>query len=352
MKAKKLIFPAACAMALSLALTAGALADGSFNVDIGLVTNADGSVTVTVEDSSVLTEKKPSLQIAFNGKSASVLHEGEVIPATVESGTATFQVDDGGSYTVVEGQYSLTSTVEPGCTDDGEYVYTGPGGKTYTETIPATGHDFSDRNSPTCLNCGEPNPNYVPPYTPPAGPDEDGEPEPVPPVFGDVGEDEYYADAVSWAVNEGITEGTGEGMFSPDNGCSRAEVVTFLWRAAGCPEPDGGGSFSDVAAGSYYEKAVQWAADLGITEGTGSGEYSPELTVTRAQFVTFLWRLAGSPSTNTRPFADVPEGAYYSRAVAWAVANGITDGTGEDTFSPDSPCTRAQVVTFIYRYYN
>ena len=173
-----------------------------------------------------------------------MLHEGEVIPATVESGTATFQVDDGGSYTVVDGQYSLTSTVEPGCTDDGEYVYTGPGGKTYTETIPATGHDFSDRNSPTCLNCGEPNPNYVPPYTPPAGPDEDGgagtRAAGVPATSGRTN---TTPTPFLWAVSEGITEGTGEGTFSPDNGCSRAEVVTFLWRA---PQ----GARSRMAAGT------------------------------------------------------------------------------------------------------
>ncbi len=172
------------------------------------------------------------------------------------------------------------------------------------------------------------------------------------PSFSDVSADSYYSDAVNWAVANGITTGTGNGEFSPDDGCSRAQVVTFLWRAMGCPEPTGSSSFNDVPADSYYGKAAQWALENGITTGVGGNSFGSNSTVTRAEVVTFLWRAAGSPEVSGSGFADVDSSAYYADAVAWAVANGITTGTGESTFSPDSSCTRAQIVTFLYRYFN
>lgn len=172
------------------------------------------------------------------------------------------------------------------------------------------------------------------------------------PSFSDVPADSYYSDAVNWAVANGITTGTGNGEFSPDDGCSRAQIVTFLWRAMGSPEPTGSSSFNDVPADSYYGKAAQWALENGITTGVGGSSFGSNSTVTRAEVVTFLWRAAGSPTVSGSGFADVDSSAYYSDAVAWAVANGITTGTGESTFSPDSSCTRAQIVTFLYRYFN
>ena len=167
--------------------------------------------------------------------------------------------------------------------------------------------------------------------------------------FTDVPANAYYAGAVSWAVANGITDGTGTGTFSPDAQCTRAEVVTFLWRAMGSPEPSGDNSFTDVPADSYYSKAVQWAMEEGITSGTGADTFSPDAVCTRAEVVTFLMRALDGQGAGSAGFSDVPAGSYYSEAVAWAVANGTTEGTSATTFSPDAQCTRAQIVTFLYR---
>lgn len=171
------------------------------------------------------------------------------------------------------------------------------------------------------------------------------------PAFSDVPANSYYSDAVAWAVANGVTSGTSENTFSPNAACTRAQVVTFLWRAMGCPEPEGSGDFSDVPAGSYYAKAAQWALENGITTGVGGSSFGSNSTVTRAQVVTFLWRAAGSPKVSGGSFADVDSNAYYADAVAWAVRNGITTGTSATAFSPDAGCTRAQIVTFLYRYF-
>ncbi len=185
----------------------------------------------------------------------------------------------------------------------------------------------------------------------PSVPSAPEEPEtPAAPAFADVPEDSYYADAVQWAVEAGITDGTGEHSFSPNDGCTRAQVITFLWRAANSPDADGLPEFGDVDDGSYYAEAVAWAVSEGITTGVSDGEFAPELTVTRAQFVVMLYRAAGEPEVEDADgFDDVDPAAYYAKAVAWAAAQGITDGTGERTFSPDETCTRAQIVTFMYR---
>ena len=168
--------------------------------------------------------------------------------------------------------------------------------------------------------------------------------------FSDVPADAYYSDAVLWAVEKGITVGTSETTFSPDMTCSRAQIVTFLWRAAGSPEPKSMTSFSDVVSGSYYEKAVAWAVEKGITNGTSADTFSPDMDCNRAQAVTFLMRAAGSPKPKSpTSFSDVVSGSYYENAVAWAVEKGITNGTSGDTFSPDMDCSRAQIVTFLYR---
>ncbi len=168
--------------------------------------------------------------------------------------------------------------------------------------------------------------------------------------FTDVPAGEYYSDAVAWAVENGVTEGTSETTFSPDLGCSRAEIVTFLWRAAGSPEPENAGnSFTDVNTDAYYGKAVLWAVAEGITNGTGGTTFSPDATCTRAQIVTFLYRYEDTPSVSGTSFGDVPSGAYYANAVSWAVDEGVTKGTSETTFSPDNTCTRGQAVTFLYR---
>lgn len=169
--------------------------------------------------------------------------------------------------------------------------------------------------------------------------------------FVDVKEGAYYYDAVLWAVEQKITSGTSATTFSPDASCTRAQMVTFLWRAAGSPKVENGKSpFTDVKADAYYYDAVLWAVEKGVTSGTSATTFSPDATVTRGQTVTFLYRNAGSPEVSgTMPFTDVEADAYYAKAVQWAVQQKITTGTSETTFSPMSDCTRGQIVTFLYR---
>ena len=169
--------------------------------------------------------------------------------------------------------------------------------------------------------------------------------------FADVPANSYYADAVLWAAKNGITGGIGNGLFGPNQPCTRAQIVTFLWRAAGSPEPKAMSSFSDVSADSYYAKAVAWAVENGITTGTGDGKFSPDATCTRAQSVTFLFRAIGKLVDSKAEFSDVLTDSYYANAVAWAVENGVTNGIGDGLFGPDNSCTRAQIVTFLFRAY-
>ena len=238
-----------------------------------------------------------------------------------------------------------------------------------TVTIPvgkALGHDFSN-NVEYCANgCGTKNPNYIPsvpdlpsldiPHKPSTNPSNKPSTNPEEPdnPFIDMDENEYYYDAVIWAYNNGITSGYTNTTFEPLLNCTRAQVVTFIWRAYDSPEPqENENTFTDVVEGAYYEDAVQWAVENGITEGTTSTTFSPDDIVTRAQVVTFLWRAAGKPSIDEVDisFEDVSEDSYYSDAVKWAVANDITNGTSETTFSPYDECTRAQIVTFLYRHF-
>ena len=176
-----------------------------------------------------------------------------------------------------------------------------------------------------------------------------------PPRFDDVtDESKYYYEPVYWACGREpqITRGTGDALFSPNRGCTRAQVVTFLWRAAGCPEPGSEATgFTDLQDGAYYAKAVAWAAEKGITDGVSAGRFAPDAVCTRGQIVTFLWRAMGEPAPKTAgdPFKDVPAGRYYRDAVLWAVENKVTNGTAPAVFSPDAVCTRGQVVTFLYR---
>ena len=170
--------------------------------------------------------------------------------------------------------------------------------------------------------------------------------------FRDVPTDAYYYEAVKWAQKKGITGGIGDGLFGPNQPCTRAQIVTFLWRAAGSPEPEGtAAGMTDVAAGSYYEKAVAWAIENGITTGTADGLFAPDATCTRAQGMTFLFRASKASADGAPAFSDVAADAYYAEAVKWATDNGITNGTTSSTFSPGSGCTRAQIVTFLWRLY-
>ena len=171
-------------------------------------------------------------------------------------------------------------------------------------------------------------------------------------VFADVPNSAYYADAVKWAVAQGITNGKGSGLFGSNDACTRAQIVTFLWRAAGSPAPKMAfNPFSDVSPDAYYYQAVLWAVENGITGGMGNGRFSPDGTCTRGQSVTFLYRAAGAPAVSGSSFQDVSASSYCADAIAWAVKNGITQGTGAGAFSPNGGCTRAQIVTFLYRQY-
>ena len=174
--------------------------------------------------------------------------------------------------------------------------------------------------------------------------------------FTDVANDVWYADPVLWAVENGITTGTTDTTFEPNKTCLRAEAVTFLWRVAGEPEPEGKEdlSFPDVKETSYYYDAVLWAAENGITTGFGDGTFKPNETCTRGQIVTFIWRMKGEeePTTTENPFPDIKERDYYYDAVLWAVENGITNGYEDGGFKPEKDCTRSEIVTFLYRCFN
>jgi hypothetical protein len=180
------------------------------------------------------------------------------------------------------------------------------------------------------------------------------EPEPTPDdsnSFSDVPANAYFADAVEWAVNKGITNGLSDTMFGPYESCTRAQIVTFLWRAAGSPEPKTASSFTDVPASAYYAKAVAWAIENGITNGMTETMFAPNATCTRGQSVTFLYRALKGTASGSTNFTDVKPDAFYADAVNWAVASGVTNGTSATTFSPNADCTRAEIVTFLYRAY-
>ena len=180
------------------------------------------------------------------------------------------------------------------------------------------------------------------------------EPEPTPDnstSFADVPANAYFADAVEWAVNKGITNGLSDTMFGPYASCTRAQIVTFLWRAAGSPEPKTMSSFTDVPASAYYAKAVAWAVENGITNGMTETTFAPNATCTRGQSVTFLHRVLKGTASGSANFTDVKSDAFYADAINWAVANNVTNGTSNTTFSPNADCTRAEIVTFLYRAY-
>ena len=221
------------------------------------------------------------------------------------------------------------------------------------QTVPAAGHSFAGwtvTQRPTATQKGEEQRqctvcNHI--ETRSVGP--------LQSPFSDVKQGDFYFEPVLWAVENGITNGVGGGKFGSEVTCTRSQVVTFLWRAADCPEPASAvNNFTDVAPGSYYEKAVLWAVEQGITHGVGGGKFGPEVTCTRSQVATFLWRANGQAavSNTVNTFTDVPDGAFYSTSVLWAVENGITNGIGGGKFGPDITCTRSQIVTFLYRAYH
>ena len=215
--------------------------------------------------------------------------------------------------------------------NDTQYTFTMPEGKVRVEAV------FGEIAAPESIAASE---SIVAPAAPVV---EDT------PSFADVERNAYCYDAVAWAVAEGITKGTGSHTFGPEVSCTRAQMVTFLWRAAGSPRAAGSNPFTDLQADAYYYDAVLWAVEQGITKGTSAATFAPDAIVTRAHTVTFLYRAVGAPAFSGGSFGDVAADAYYTDAVAWAVAKGITNGVGENVFGPDADCTRGQIVTFLYR---
>ena len=281
-----------------------------------------------IEDAIAALEQKPS---SGGGPSSGVFFPSYpvTIPGKTENGTVTVSTKNATSGSTV------TITVKP---DDGfkldeltvidkngnELKLTDKGNGKYTFTMPASKVEI--------------NASFVKKVE-------------ISP-FSDVSTSAYYYKAVKWAQKKGITGGIGNGLFGPNQPCTRAQIVTFLWRAAGSPAPKDMSSFADVPADAFYAKAVAWAVENGITSGTSDGKFSPDATCTRAQSVTFLYRASGAPAVSgSAAFSDVVADAYYASAVKWAEKSGITGGIGGGLFGSDNNCTRAQIVTFLFRAY-
>lgn len=250
----------------------------------------------------------------------------------------------------------IQTVTPPACETDGFLTFRCGCGESYTTTGQAAlGHSFGlwvtvrepTQTSPglrirTCKVCGKEEQTNIDVL---AGEDRNH-------PFADVDGEAYYAMSVLWAFRHGITTGTDATHFSPDQPCTRAQIVTFLWRALGEPAPQKTASpFLDVAENAYYYRAVLWAAEQGITKGRTETAFEPGVTCTRAQAVTFLWRAMGCPEANSEAlsFLDVQPGSYFAPAVAWAVEKEITTGKTADTFAPNGACKRCQIVTFLYR---
>ena len=251
----------------------------------------------------------------------------------------------------------LTVLVENTCTEDGTAAHLCHGHGVNCETIfdeqvvPASGHELFSVSQyiekptatlpglgmGTCKKCGV-----------------IGVEQELPPIFSDVVSDGFYSQALDYCYAKGWVTGVTADTFAPNNACVRAQVVTFLWRAAGCPEPENGvNPFVDVAEDAFYYDAVLWAVEMGITTGTDADHFSPMGVCNRAQVVTFLWRACGQPEAENQehPFTDVQSGSWYEMPVLWAVEEGITSGMSAESFGPNADCNRAQIVTFLYRAY-
>ena len=333
----------------------------SYNLNNGTATGNPDSYTVESDAITLNTPTRPGY--TFTGWSGTGLDGENNMTVTIPTGstgersyTAHWRYNGGGS----GGSSSYPITI-PGKTENGTVTVSprsAEKGDTVTITAkPDSGYQLddltvTDKNGKELKLTDKGNGKYT--FTMPASKVEVNatfvkEVEISP--FSDVSTSAYYYEAVKWAQEKGITGGIGNGLFGPNQPCTRAQIVTFLWRAAGSPEPKAMSSFADVSTDAYYAKAVAWAVENGITTGTGDGKFSPDATCTRAQSVTFLFRAIGKLVDSKAEFSDVLTDSYYANAVAWAVENGVTNGIGDGLFGPNNSCTRAQIVTFLFRAY-
>jgi len=342
----------------SMNLTAGST--GTLTATINPTDAANKSLTWTSDNEAVAT-------VDENGKVTAVAEGTAHITAKTVDGekTAVCAVtvtakSSGGSSSGGSSSPSYPVTT-PGKTENGTVTVSprsAEKGDTVTITVkPDSGYQLddlavTDKNGKELKLTDKGNGKYT--FTMPSGKvkinatfTKEAEPSP----FSDVSTSAYYYEAVKWAQEKGITGGIGNGLFGPNQPCTRGQIVTFLWRAAGSPVVNYAMDMTDVAEDAYYGEAVRWALSEGITTGTGDGKFSPDTICTRAQSVTFLFRAIGKLVDSKAEFSDVPTDSYYANAVAWAVENGVTNGIGDGLFGPDSDCTRAQIVTFLYRAY-
>jgi hypothetical protein len=347
---------------------------------ITAVANGDATITVTVDGKSAtcaVTVETPADDILTNAAAVTLeAGKSQTVKITVTPADSSDKANATSSNTAIatvtnndDGTITITA-VAAGDAD----IIVKAGDKTLTIPVTVPGDKTDDNaTNPPADNNGEttkpddnqgdttkpddnqgdttkPDDNKGDTTKPDDNKVDDKNEEPTTPVFTDLTQD-WYKDAVNWAAKEGITTGATATTFNPNGTCTRAMVVTFLWRAAGSPEPKSTTtSFTDVNANEYYAKAVAWAVENGITTGTSTTTFSPNAACTRAQVVTFLWRAANKPVvSSTTSFTDVAAGSYYADAVNWAVANGITTGMSSTTFQPNTTCTRGMVVTFLYR---
>ena len=304
------------------------LTDVSGNADAFAQRAEDGQVRLSLADATVISDTRTAAHLTFraleSGETTVSIATGQLGPDVCtqeERLTLTLEAEK-------PHEHSYTALVtEPSCTDPGYITYTCECGDTYvSDHTDPLGHDWHGTD---CSRCGEKREN----------------------PFVDVPEDSFYIDPVLWAVEKDITTGVDAAHFAPDSTCNRAQVVTFLWRAAGKPEPTSHNNpFVDVKESDFFYKAVLWAVEEGITNGMDAVHFGPMLSCSRAQVVTFLWRSQGSPAADAAvTFPDVKPGQFYTAAVAWALEKDITEGMDNGTFGVEAFCNRAQVVTFLYR---
>ena len=307
----------------------------SANTNVGTAT-ATVKVGDTVIGTATFNIVKAKPTVSITAEPASLVGGGKVtltVTGVPEEGNVTVTCDNGITVDSEKGTYSA---VLPNRTVSYTFTANYDESTNYTATSAKCEVSVTRRYSSSTTVTPEPTPEPTPEETV---------------KFSDVSTSAYYYDAVKWAVENGVTDGVSATLFAPYESCTRAQIVTFLWRAAGSPEPKTMSSFADVPASAYYAKAVAWAVENGITNGMTDTAFAPDATCARGQSVTFLYRALKGTASGSASFTDVKSDAFYADAVNWAVASDVTNGTSATTFSPNADCTRAEIVTFLYRAY-